>query len=164
MEQGYDYNCLAMREIERYLERLNAAYDGGSYGPGLRHNLASFPPGPVVLGHPLTRAHSPAEMALHIMSWMEVVIRRLAGEAISADEVDDFPSTEGQSWTIILERMERTQSRLCDMVARTSVEELDDPAPGTKGTIRELLEMVINHNLYHSGQLAILRKALPEQS
>ena len=51
------------------------------------------------------------------------------------------------------------QSRLCDAVARMSTDDLQTPVPGKQLTKHEEILGVLNHTVYHSGQISLLKKS-----
>ena len=62
-------------------------------------------------------------------------------------------------WPDAIEEMTNAISRLSDAIARLTVDDLDKKVAGRKYTIYVMLHGVIQHNLYHAGQIALLKKA-----
>ncbi|MCU1350169.1 MAG: DinB superfamily protein [Acidobacteria bacterium] len=146
-----------MRPIEQFIDRLNALFDGEeTHGATLRGLLDGV--SEEQARRHIGDVHSILEIVVHIGRWMDVVADRLRGEAIDSTTVADWSDTTKQSWPATIEELERAQSRLLDGVARTSPEALDRPIAGKDYTARVALEMVMNHNVYHTGQIALLKK------
>jgi len=139
-----------MRPTERYLDQLNKAFGGEAwYGPALR-NLLDGVSEEQARQHPIEGAHSILELVVHIRTWMDVVARRVATAPVTT--VEDWSDLSGTSWANTLEELEHAESRLSDAVARLSDERLD--------AVHDEILGVLQHNVYHSGQIVMLKKAL----
>ena len=111
------------------------------------------------LARPLPNAHSILELVVHVGTWMDVVARRLAGNVVDSTTVPDWSDVTKRSWRGVIEELERAQSRLCDAVARMSTDDLQSPVPGKQLTKHEEILGVLNHTVYHSGQISLLKKS-----
>jgi len=149
-----------MREIERILDQLNRSWGGPSW--------TGVDIGPLLDGltdaqsrsHPVPNVHSVIELVAHMSAWMDAVARRLAGDARELTAEEDWQDVAGVTWAAAVEELENAQSRLCDAVARLSVDDLDKKVVGRKYTNYVMLHGVIQHNLYHAGQVAVVKKVL----
>ena len=146
-----------MRPIEQFIDRFNAVFDGDApYGATLRRLLDD------VTEEQARRrsgnAHSIFEIVVHVGTWMDVLSRRLRGEPIEATTVEDWSDTTLRSWPATVEELEHAQSRLLDAIARTSPEALDKKIAGKDSTARAALESILQHNVYHAGQIALLKR------
>ena len=149
-----------MREIERILDQLNRSWGGPSW--------TGVDIGPLLEGitdaqaraHPIPGAHSIIEVAAHMSTWMDATAHRLAGDERELTTEEDWRDVTQMPWAGAIEEMTSAISRLSDAIARLSVDDLDKKVAGRKYTIYVLLHGVIQHNLYHAGQIAILKKAL----
>jgi uncharacterized damage-inducible protein DinB len=154
-----DYNgAKHMRPTERLLEHLNRAWGGEAwYGPALRDLLEGVSEAQAKQ-KPVGGGHSIMELAAHIGTWMDAVAHRIATTEKVLTTVEDWPAHP--TWTATLEELEHAQSRLVDAVARLSTDQLDQIVPGKKHSIYDDVLGVIEHNVYHAGQIAQLRRAL----
>ena len=147
-----------MRPTERLLEQLNRAWGGQAwYGPALRDLLDGLTDEQVTK-KPVAGGHSIVELAAHIGTWMDAVAHRIATTEAVLTTVEDWP-VRG-NWSATLEELEHAQSRLVDAVARLSTDQLNQTVPGKKHSIYEDVIGVIEHNVYHAGQIAMIRRAL----
>ena len=149
-----------MRPTERLLEQLNKAFGGEAwYGPALRDLLDG-----VTETHanarPVAGGHTILELVVHIRTWMDVVAHRIAATDAVLTTVEDWSDLAGTSWAATIEELEHAQSRLVDAVARLSTERLDEKVRGKNHKIYDEVVGVIEHNVYHAGQIALLRRAL----
>src|SRR5581483_8292923 len=123
-----------MRPTERLLDQLNRAFGGEAWhGPALR-NLLDGITERQAQAHPVAEGHSILELVLHIATWNEVVAQRVSGTEVKSETVDDWTDVSKLSLKQAIERLEQAQSRLCDVVARLSSEELEQPAAGSKSS------------------------------
>jgi len=149
-----------MRAIERLLEQLNATYGGPAWhGPALREVLENVTE-EQARARPIASAHSILEIVVHVRAWMDAGSERLAGSERELTTEEDWPDVAQTSWPAVLEELDHAESRVCDAVARLRPEDLDRRATGKRYSNYALVHGVIQHNLYHAGQIAILKKAL----
>jgi uncharacterized damage-inducible protein DinB len=149
-----------MRPTERLLDQLNRAFGGEAwYGPPLR-NLLDGVDEEHAKQHPIAGAHSIFELVVHVRTWMDVVARRIAVSEDVLTTVEDWSDLAGTSWTETLEELEHAESRLVDAVARLSTERLEQKVAGQNHSIHGEVMGVLQHNVYHAGQIAILKRAL----
>jgi uncharacterized damage-inducible protein DinB len=141
------------------------------YGPATADLLAPLTAAQAAT-RPQASAHTIWEIVLHMTAWQREVASRLAGgspEPPPADWPIPPPPTE-EAWKHA--RLELGQS--LELVAR-NVEVLShdnlkvlvgttrDRALGSGVTRAAMVAGLLQHNAYHSGQIALLAKALSEQ-
>lgn len=149
-----------MRPIERLLDQLNRAYGGEAWhGPALRQLLEDVSEEDA-RAHPVAGVHSVAEIVAHVRATMDMVSERLAGTPRELTTEEDWSDVTGTSWPAALEELDNAASRVSDAVARLTPEDLDRLVHGKDYTVYVMVHGLIQHNLYHGGQIAILKKAL----
>ena len=154
-----------MNEIERILDQLQRAYEGSAWhGPSVREVLAGVT---AVQAHarPLGNAHSIWELVQHIAVWEDVGRRRLTGDRaqIAISSPEDWPPPEDTSeaaWEQAKTALDRGHQALVEAIARTPESRLDEPIFEGMSTVYVTLHGVIQHDLYHAGQIAMLKKTL----
>lgn len=147
-----------MEEIERIRRQLERTYSGDAWhGPSLRSVLEGIG-ADQASARPIEEAHSIAELAAHILTWRNEVLRRLEGKGGDVPVEGDWP--EPADWSETLERLDRSQDRLTSAVAALSEEVLDEKVKGRRESHYVLLQGLIHHDIYHAGQIALLKKAL----
>ena len=113
---------------------------------------------------PITRAHTIWELVLHIAAWDGAVLRRLSGTAVTLSDAENFPSvtdTSEAAWLRTLAEMRRVHEELVRAVSTFPDSRLDEIVPGKEGThytFYYMLHGVVQHELYHAGQIALLKK------
>lgn len=154
-----------MSEIERILDQLQRAYEGNAWhGPSIREALAGVTAAQAH-ARPLQNAHSIWELVQHIAVWEEVGRRRLSGDRaqIAISSPEDWPPPEDRSeaaWEQAKAALDRGHRALVEAITRTPESRLDEPIFEGMSTVYVTLHGVIQHDLYHAGQIAILKKAL----
>jgi uncharacterized damage-inducible protein DinB len=110
---------------------------------------------------PLPNAHSIWELVLHITAWADICTRRINGEAVAPTNAEDWPNPgipSEQAWRAALETLAGTQLTLADLIETLSDKELEATTPGKEYNNYFLLHGLVQHNLYHAGQIALLKK------
>jgi uncharacterized damage-inducible protein DinB len=149
-----------MREIERILDQLNRAWGGPSWtGVDIGPLLESVTEAQA-RAHPIANAHSIIELVAHMTTWMDEVAHRLAGSERELTTEEDWRNVAEMPWSDAIEEMTNAISRLSDAIARLSVDDLDKKVAGRKYTIYVMLQGLIQHTIYHAGQIALLKKLL----
>ena len=153
-----------MSEVRRIRAQLRATFDGEAWhGPPLWSILESVEPRQAC-EHPIPDAHSIWELVLHITYWRSVVLEALAGRSIEKHKPDTpedwrIPSqpTE-EAWRKALEDLKRSQDELLEALAAFDDDRLREVVSGRDYPFYVLLHGLIHHDLYHAGQVALLKK------
>jgi uncharacterized damage-inducible protein DinB len=154
-----------MSEIERILDQLQRAYEGNAWhGPSVREVLDGVTAAQAH-ARPLANAHSIWELVQHIAVWEDVGRRRLTGDRaqIAISSPEDWPPPEDRSeeaWAKAKVALDRGHQALVEAITNTPESRLDEPIFEGMSTVYVTLHGVIQHNLYHAGQIGILKKAL----
>jgi nicotinate-nucleotide pyrophosphorylase (carboxylating) len=150
-----------MSEVSRILDQLRRAWDGDAWhGPPLAKILAGTTAVTAVT-RPGAGAHSIAEIVLHLTTWHEVALRRLQGEEYEPPAGENWPEVTSlgePAWQNVLFELRRSFENLCVALEDLEEEQLVGPAPGKDYSVYVLLHGVVQHNLYHAGQIALLKK------
>jgi uncharacterized damage-inducible protein DinB len=150
-----------MDEIKRIDDQLRRAFEGHAWhGPALRELLADVT-AEQATARPIPGAHSIWEIALHIAAWHEGVRRRVEGERVELSPEEDWPpvaSTSEAAWQDALAVLERTHTELRRTVSRLADARLQEMVVGKDHSVYVMLHGLIQHDLYHAGQIALLKK------
>jgi hypothetical protein len=152
-----------MYQIEFIGDQLQSAYAGEAWhGPSLQELLAGVT-AQQALARPIAGAHSIWELTMHIGVWMSAARRRLAGDPAKLTPQEDWPLIDGGSpdaWRQTLDALENEHDQLRAAVCSLAESSLENQASGKNHSVEFMLHGVIQHNLYHAGQIALLKKAL----
>jgi len=149
-------------EGARIADQLRRAFEGSAWhGPALLELLSDVDAA-TAAARAVPEAHSIWELVLHIAVWDGAGLRRLAGEKYQPTGLANFPRveelTEG-AWRKAVAATKRTHDRLVRTVAALPDSRLGERCPGKRYDFYHLLHGIAQHELYHAGQIAILKKA-----
>ncbi len=158
-----------LTEPRRLAALLEQAYFGEAgrsggiawHGPSVRHVLDGLSAAAASVRS--GQSHSIWEITLHIAFWDEVCRRRLSGERIDITTGDpgdwpDCPEATEANWQATRERLERAERELIDTVRHLEPGDLDRQTPGCAWTNYTMIHGTLHHDLYHAGQIALLKK------
>lgn len=119
------------------------------------------------VARPIAGAHSILELVLHLSAWAGEVAARVDGRAPAEPHEGDWPDTAGVSWTEARDRLARAHGRLLESLARVSETRLAERVGGERDaplgsgvTVERMVLGLAEHDAYHGGQIALLKRAL----
>ena len=149
-------------EGARIADQLRRAFDGSAWhGPAL-FELLSDVDAATAAARPVANVHSIWELLLHIEAWDAAASVRLRGEKCQPKGEANFPSMPtptAAAWRKAIASAKRTHSALVKTVAALPDSRLRDRVPGKRYDFYHMLNGIVQHELYHAGQIAILKKA-----
>jgi uncharacterized damage-inducible protein DinB len=152
----------AISEPALLADQLRRAFEGDAWhGPALLELLEDVDAA-TAAAKPLADVHSIWELVLHIAAWDAAACRRLAGEKIQLTGVANFPVVPNPTkapWRKAVAQVKRAHDILVKTVADLPDARLRERVPGKKYDFYHMLHGVAKHELYHAGQIAILKKA-----
>ena len=154
----------ATMEIKRLEEQLRRVLEGEAWhGPSVLELVADLSAAQAA-SHPIAGAHSIWELVLHITTDYDLVLRRLAGDGqplTLAEGWPECPAATDENWQQTLAELKRLNKKLRQEVLAFPVERLDEfLVPEVPYTAYTQFAGVTQHNLYHAGQIALLKRAL----
>ena len=156
-----------MSETARIADQLRRAFSRDAWhGDSLLEILEGVTAAQAA-ARPLKHAHSIWELVLHITAWDHAVRGRLAGDSVELSEEQNFPavvdSSEG-AWRRAVEQAQRVHEDLIAAVMAFPDGRLAEKVPGKPRepdwyNFYYMLHGVVQHELCHAGQIALLKKA-----
>jgi uncharacterized damage-inducible protein DinB len=151
-----------METCEHIADLLERTFDGEAWhGDSITRILQGIT-SEKALQKPIRNVHSIWEIVLHMIAWEHVVVTCLQGETYEGvqDEQDWPPvkETDQEAWQSALKRLAETTSKLKELMLSFPEAKLHEKVPGRNFTFYRLLHGMIQHNLYHGGQIAMLKK------
>ncbi len=148
--------------VQRIKELLNASFHGGAWhGPsvlevtkGLKLKEAAYKAGNV---------HTIAELIYHMTSWRIFVLKRLQGDSVYNIENDkmnwgNFDRIDAFELETLIMEMTLSHDELMKELENKDDDFLNEIVPGSEYNYYTLVHGIIQHDIYHAGQIAILKK------
>jgi len=156
-----------MSEVDRIRDQFRRAFDGEAWhGPSVMALLNGVT-AEEAAAHPIPGAHSIWELTQHIRAWEGACLRRLNGDTAQLPDQEDWEpvSDFGEaSWEKTKQNLRDTHERLLQAIATVGDSRLDQPIIDHPeipfSSVYVTLHGGVQHDLYHAGQIAILKKAL----
>ena len=156
-----------MTEIERISDQFRRAFDGNAWhGPSVMALLEGVTASQAA-ARPIPSAHSIWQLVSHIAAWERACLRRLNGDPAQLTDEEDWPAVSDTSevaWQKTKDELVATHQQLLDKIgglddARLNQPIINDPST-TYSSVYVTLHGGVQHDLYHAGQIAILKKAV----
>jgi uncharacterized damage-inducible protein DinB len=150
-------------EIQRILDQMDRAFSGDAWhGPSLMVLFEDLS-AENASKHSICGVHSIWELVHHIGAWHKIVYQRLKGETVEVTSETDWPpvwaATE-VAWKQSVESLAQSHSRLRKAVEGLRDDQLEEKPAGNEYSRYITLHGIVQHDLYHAGQIAVLKKAL----
>ncbi len=115
---------------------------------------------------PIAGGHTIWQLVLHIRSWANAAAASTEGKPMPSwpgDLEDDWPSvkaTTEAAWQEATRDLLDAGQSLAAKIENFGDEKLKDLVPGRSYNFRHLFHGIVQHSLYHAGQIALLKKAV----
>lgn len=151
-----------MAEIELMLAHYDQVLNGDPwYGDPMWRVLDGIT-AKAAAARPLPQAHTIWEIVMHMIFWEGVVIKRLHGQRAGLVEELNFPTmpeaTE-ENWRKTLEELRASNRNFREALKKLDPAKLTELTVARKRTYAEEAQGIIEHHVYHIGQIGMLRKA-----
>jgi len=132
------------------------------HGPSLAENLKDVT-AQAAAAHPIPGGHSIWEIVNHVSTWEHEVAKYLQGKPyVTLTGEDDWPpvkDTSEEAWQKTLADLEAGHKALSAAMQAFPETKLHETIPGCDFSWYGLMHGMPHHSLYHSGQIAILKRA-----
>jgi uncharacterized damage-inducible protein DinB len=153
-----------MTENARLADQIRRAFEGEAWHGDSILEMLSDVTAKAAARRPIPNAHSIWELLLHIAAWDGAVVRRAQGSAVTLSDAENFPRIEDTSetaWKQAMESVKKTHNQLVSTVAAFPDARLAEQVPGKDQsyyTFYYMFSGIVQHELYHAGQIALLKK------
>ena len=152
-----------MNKSERIRHQLEIAYRGPAWhGPSLLENLDGVSAS-TAAAYPIATAHSIWETVNHIAAWIKAANRMIErNQYISLQGEEDWPPVDDTSetaWNRTIADLDRAHQDLSTVIEKLPENQLGKMIPGRDYTFYVVLHGLVQHNVYHTGQIGLLRKS-----
>jgi uncharacterized damage-inducible protein DinB len=154
----------ATTEPHRLADQIRRAFEGDAWHGDSVVELLKDVNAATAAGRPIPNAHSIWELVLHIAAWDDAVRRRTGGIAVTLSDEENFPAikdTSETAWHKALDHMTQKHKELVDAVKAFPESRLSERVPGKNQdyyTFYYMFSGIVQHELYHAGQIALLKK------
>lgn len=150
-------------EVARIIDQYDRAMTGDAWhGDNVWKILGEVSP-EQAFAKPLPDVHTIWELLAHMTFWETVVSRSLRKLPVQIEESLNFPAmppADPINWTRELEAFRKSNSEFREALSQLDDSRLDQPLSKPTKSVYVEIHGVIQHNLYHAGQIAMLRKNL----
>lgn len=153
-------------ECARIADQLHRAFEGQAWhGPSLKELLADVD-AEQAAARPIANAHSIWELVSHIEVWTRAAFESISGIPMpkivgTAEDWPPSPEPAADTWSAAMHQLFATGSSLARAIGNFTDARLMETVPGRpKYDFYILFHGVVQHSLYHAGQIALVKKAL----
>src|SRR5215471_4895893 len=154
-----------MSESSRLADQIRRAFEGEAWhGDSVIEILADVRAA-TAAGRPIQNAHTIWELVLHVTAWDDAVGRRGAGAVVNLSDSENFPAVQDTgeaAWRNAIDELKKTHERLVKLVREFPDARLGQQVQGKSQpyyTFFYMFSGIVQHELYHAGQLVMLKKA-----
>lgn len=154
-----------MSETARLADQIRRAFEGEAWHGDPVDEILAGVNATMASARPIKNAHTIWELVLHIAAWDGGALRHTGGQAVTLNDEQNFPpvrDTSEAAWRKTVEDTKRTHNELVKAVAEFPDSRLQEQVPGKTENYYNffyLFSGIVQHELYHAGQIALLKKA-----
>ncbi|HSY11288.1 MAG TPA: DinB family protein [Verrucomicrobiae bacterium] len=151
-----------MSEVDRILKHYDDVLSGDPWHGEPVWTVLSNISFTTAAARPVGSAHSIWEIVAHMIFWEGVVIKRLAGERAGLVEELNFAvptNLTQENWEKTLEQFRASNQLFRQALKRLAPGQLDQLTAARKRTFYEEAHGLIEHHVYHLGQISLLKRA-----
>jgi uncharacterized damage-inducible protein DinB len=155
---------MSTKETQAIIDDLRMVLDGQPwFGRPLYSILDGIHPA-VVFKRPNEEGHSLIDLLYHMITWADFTLKRLKGEPSSKEEEETMDWRQidplEHTWAKGLVELRNIHEQIIDDLSKRDDEFLDKNVEGRDYTFRFMLKGLVQHDIYHLGQIAYLTKWL----
>lgn len=152
------------KETQTIIEDLRMVLDGQPwFGRPLYSILDEIHPA-VVFKRPNEEGHSLIDLLYHMITWTEFTLRRLKGEPSSREEEENLDwrliDPLEHTWVKGLQELRSLHEQIIEELEKKEDGFMDQQVDGREYSFRFMLKGLVQHDIYHLGQIAYLTKWL----
>jgi len=154
------------KEIQSIISNIQRTlYDNPWYGDAILPMLKKVHPAVVYINP--KNSHAAIEILYHMITWANYTLKAVQGIEVK-EGLEDIPmnwrgiNPKIDTWETAMKEFEDLHSSLIKELEPKADVFLNDQVPGKSYNYRFLLNGLIQHNIYHLGQIAFLKNLLGE--
>lgn len=152
--------------IEKMIQELSEVFEGEPwYGQSVMRKLENVP---YKIGYKtcIPESHNVAQIIGHLIAWKSFALEKLKACKdfdIKIDSRKDWPVLEvrtRQEWEGLKRKLVMVQSQIYELLEKKEDEFLDEGVDGKDYNVEYLLRGLIQHDIYHLGQVGLIESQL----
>jgi uncharacterized damage-inducible protein DinB len=149
-----------MRQTQKIADSYRAAtVNAAWYGPSLAELLARIPP-ELATTPPIPGSHSISELLQHLLLWNERIRNTSASNSLPPWQPEQDWAEPPIPWNELLSRWNQSRDLLGDKIRNFPIDDLAKQVPGRNYPYETLFHGIVEHTIYHSGQIAMVLRML----
>jgi uncharacterized damage-inducible protein DinB len=159
-----------MTEVAKLIDQFERAHHGDPWHGSPVTAILKGVTAEQAARHPPNGAHSIWALVLHMTGWRNEAAARAMGNPAGSPAGGDWPKVgdpTAERWKTALAALDASHQNLAKAVREMSDDQLSKPTSdprnqplGTGVSYYELLHGIVQHDAYHAGQIALLKKVL----
>ncbi len=146
-------------EIQHILSLLKSTFEKNAwYGPSVKEVLSDITPELAALR--INNTHSIIELVAHMTAWRIFTVKKLEGDVdYKVSKELNFPTPS--NWETVVNNLYESQAKLTGAIQQFDSSLLHHPVPNSSYgyTFFTLLQGIIHHDIYHIGQIMLIKKS-----
>lgn len=151
-----------MSDIQRILDHYDGVLNGAAWHGDPVWQVLDTISAEQAATRPIAEAHTIWEIVAHMTFWENVVVQRLAGLHAGLVEELNFPPmpvASEENWRKTLEEFRASNRAFRQALAGLAPAKLNELTAARKRTFYGEAHGIMEHHVYHLGQIALLKKA-----
>lgn len=143
-------------EINRIASLLEKTFDGPAWhGPSVMETLKDV--SQQTSANRISGSHSIGELVLHMTAWRNFAIKRLLGDNLyEVSDAENFP--QATNWDKAMKELKESQIKLLAALRAFPEDKLFTTVSSRQYDFYTLLHGIVQHDIYHTGQITLLTK------
>ena len=133
------------------------------YGPSLAELLAQVS-AELATTTPVPGAHSISELLQHLLLWNERICNTCDGDSLPRWQPGKDWAEPPIPWNELVSRWNQSRELLEEKIRNFPIEGLAKQVPGRNYPYETMFHGVVDHTIYHSGQIAMILSMLRSRS
>jgi DinB family. len=158
-------------EADRIADQLTRSYSGDArgdawFGLALRPLLRKIAPTGAAW-RPLRNRHNIWELVLHLIANIDFVLARLDEQKLELTTETHWPKPAAPTpaaWKDALSALDARYEKLLEQVRALDDDQLAERVAGRPYSVYVMLHGIIQHNVYHAGQIALLASDVSDET
>ncbi len=157
-------------DTKEFIRSLSETFEGQPwYGDSVMRKLENVP---YVIGYKkcIPESHSVAQIVGHLIAWKKFAAEKLKGNddySLETGTEDDWPNTEVHSqeeWEELKRKLVAAQSKIYEVLGNKKNDDfLKEKVSGKDYDFSALLNGIIQHDIYHIGQIGLIESQLKKR-